>query len=104
MTVDESLNIARVAIHKYFIDAQSLPSNAEFKDIKPSRDAAIDAIKQFSATKKAHGEKYLTPYEERSLESFDAAETMMKSKIHITKKTRRKIEKELYGGDCCGCC
>ena len=97
MSIDEALNVARVAIHKYFMDAQALPVNATYKDIEASRNTAIGAIMQFTNTKREHGEMSLSPYEERSLESFDAAEIMMQYKLGLT-------EQEVYGGGKCACC
>ena len=93
MSVDEAINIARVAIHKYFLAAQALPKHSKFSDIEADRNAAIAAIHQFSQVKRDHGEHGLSPYEERSLQTFDAAEVVMMTKLEIT-------EEMLYGGAC----
>lgn len=80
MSINEKLNIANLAIQKYFNAAVALPRGATLDDIKDAQKAAVDAIMDFAKAKKEAHEG-LTPYEEKCIASFDAANIITYDKI-----------------------
>lgn len=91
MSTKSALNIAKVAMQKYFVEAMRLREGSSLSAIESTRNDAIEKIKEFTEAKRSANEKELTPYEEKSLGTFDAAEMIVMHKTHLT-------ECELYGG------
>ena len=81
MSVNEKLNIANLAMQKYFNAAVALPYvGATLDDIKDVRQEAIEAIADFVIAKKELHEPF-TPYEEKCISTFDAANIIAYDKI-----------------------
>ena len=94
MTSMEAINIAKVAMQKFFTDVYNLKIDAKYSDIEESRNAAVKAIMDFAEVKKQNHEK-LNEYEKKALGTFDAANLMLMTKLHMT-------EEEMFGGENCG--
>lgn len=92
MSVKNALNIANLAMQKYFMKATELKAGSTLADIKPTRDEAVAKIMEFAEEKRKNHELELTPYEEKSLGTFDAADLIVMYKLNL-------CECELYGSD-----
>jgi hypothetical protein len=81
MDVKDALNNAKVAMQQYFTDALALRPGASISEIDESRKNAARAIMEFAKAKKEAHENHLTPYEEKSLGTFDAANEIVMAKV-----------------------
>lgn len=91
MSTKSALNIAKVAMQKYFVEAMRLQEGSSLSAIESTRNDAIAKIKDFASAKRDAKEMSLTPYEEKSLGTFDAADMIVMHKTHLS-------EDQLYGG------
>jgi hypothetical protein len=92
MSVNNALNVAKLAMQKYFMEVTELKVGSTLSDIKPTRDEAVAKIMEFAKEKRKNHEKELTPYEKKSLGTFDAADLILMQKLNMTSC-------DLYGGD-----
>jgi hypothetical protein len=79
--INEALNKACIAMQNYYKDALALSPGASVAEIRESRELALSAIKEFADTKREFHEMKLTPYEEKCLGTFDAANTIVEYKL-----------------------
>jgi hypothetical protein len=98
-SVKDELNLANLAIRKYFSIVNDIGVGTAESVIEQPKQDAINAIMNFANAKRAKGETRLTPYEEYCLGVMDAANTVAAYKIDP-----ETVKKHHKGGCTCGQC